>query len=772
MGDIKKLAVIALLGVLIVSTFFAYKVSQVGFDYDFEAFFSEKDPETHYFEEHRARFTTDNDFIFVAFVNEPSIFEHDFLTQVRDFVDEISEDSLVENVQCITHLEEYVKAPFSAAVISRPYLNVDDPSKYERDSIRIFSHPEISNIFIDQKSTAVLVNIRHRSYLSKEKCDLLVKSINKTLDKYDFQEVKMAGRAIGMNYYVNQMFDETLLFIALSMVLVLVFLIFAFRSVWGVLVPLSIVGMSMLWIVGFMGAVGQPINLILTTLPSIIFVVAMSDVMHLVSKYLEELRNAPEGTDVKKAKINAVKKAYVEVGKATLLTSLTTAAGFLTLMMIDMEPVKDFGSYTAIGVLLAFVLAYSMLPALLVLTKTPKVSAKKTTKTIWYRVLHPSFLWMVRNKMALMIGFSALLIVSIFGATKVIPDYYLLEDLKEDNEMRQTYQYFDDNFMGLRPFEMAIEVKDPEKTIYDYEVLQEINKVDEYLHDQYEIKSTFSIVEILKIANRTNHGGQKKYYKFPTQEESEKYIKNLQKFDKSGALAAFVDSTAKYGRISSSIGDRGMLAIAEYNEDLNKFLENEINQDLVSFKLTGTGHLLDRNMSKLSRSLFSGLALAVGIVSLLMGLLYRSFKMVIIALIPNVLPLLMLAAILGFAGIELKVSTALVFTISFGIAVDDTIHFMSKLKIELNKGKSLMVAMRRTFLSTGRAIVLTTLILIGGFLMLLFSDFLGTFFIGLLISCTLIFALIADLFFLPVLLMYFYKPREKLQRPKIDGASS
>lgn len=135
--------------------------------------------------------------------------------------------------------------------------------------------------------------------------------------------------------------------------------------------------------------------------------------------------------------------------------------------------------------------------------------------------------------------------------------------------------------------------------------------------------------------------------------------------------------------------------------------------------------------------------------------------MVLIALIPNILPLVMLGAILGFSGVELKVSTALVFTISFGIAVDDTIHFMSKLKIELNKGKPLMLAMKRTFLSTGRAIVLTTLILIAGFLMLMFSDFLGTFYVGLLISSTLLFALISDLFFLPVLIIFFFNPKKK-----------
>jgi predicted RND superfamily exporter protein len=746
LGDIKKIAKITLLAVVVVSGFFAYHATKIEFDYDFEAFFSKTDPETDFFNEHRKRFETDNDFVFIALRNESGIFDNDFLTRTRDFVDELKKDSLVEDVQCITHMDEYIKTPFSPAVFNSPYIHVDQPKKYKTDSIRIYSHPEIYNTFLDKNCEALMVNVKHRQYLPKEKCDLLA--------KYEFKDFKYAGRTVGMGYYVNKMIYETGLFIVLSFGLVIIFLILAFRSVWGLWLPLTIVGVSMLWIIGFMGVVEEPINLILTVLPSIIFVVAMSDVMHLVSKFLEELRNGI-------SKEEAVKIAYKEVGKATLLTSLTTAVGFLSLLFVDMGPVQSFGIFTSIGVMLAFILAYTLLPSMLVLVKAPKVSLKKNTETIWYKVLHPSFLWMVKRRKPLAVGFTILLGVSFYGSSLVIADYYLLEDLKKDNELRKNYQYFDQEFMGLRPFELAVEVKEEGKLITDYEVLLEMNKVEGFLQSEYGLKQTFSLVSVLKLANRTEHSGQIKYFVFPDKEETVNYLKRMEKFDKTGQFDVIVDSTKKYGRIASSHGDIGMLQVQELNKKLFAFIDEEVNTDLVDFKLTGTAHLLDRNMSQLSRSLFWGLGLAIVIVAILMGFLFRSIKMVLIAMVPNVLPLVMLGAILGFAGVELKVSTALVFTISFGIAVDDTIHFMSKLKIELNKGRSLMMALRRTFLSTGRAIVLTTLILTAGFLMLMFSDFLGTFYIGLLISCTLVFALISDLFFLPVLLIFFYKPRKK-----------
>lgn len=314
--------------------------------------------------------------------------------------------------------------------------------------------------------------------------------------------------------------------------------------------------------------------------------------------------------------------------------------------------------------------------------------------------------------------------------------------------------------MGLRPFELSIEIKDSSSTILSYPVLQEIEKVDHYLVNEYGFRQCFSIVTLLKFANRVEHGGQASYYKLPDANDCDKFINQIKTYDNSNQLAMYVDSTEKYGRLSSTIGDIGMYAIRDKNKKFDDFIAANINTDLVDFRPTGTAHLLDRNMSSLSINLIIGLLISVGIVGLIMGALYQSIRMVLIALLINILPLIMIAAVLGFTGVNLKVSTAIIFTISFGIAVDDTLHFMSRFKLELNKGKSTIYALKRTFLSTGRAIVLTSLILCSGFLLLMVSDFLGTFFVGLLISLSLLFALVADLFLLPCLLMLFYKKKK------------
>lgn len=740
-----------LLVVLLISLFLGYKVTSIQFDYDFEAFFPKDEKETDYFETHRRRFETDNDFIFIIAQNHPTIYNREFLLKVDAFADSIAQDSLVRDVQCLTNMNDYVKTAFSPMVFKKPYIDLKyEHNDFKADSTRISKRPELQNLLINEKADGILIFVKHNQFLSKEKCDLLKARIDSMLAHFKIDDFKYAGRTIGLGYYVNKMQTETALFIGLSFVVVILFLILTFKSFWGVWVPLVIVTLSMLWIVGYMALSGQPINLVLTVLPSIIFVVAMSDVIHLVSKYMDELRFG-------RTKKEAILIAYKEVGLATLMTSVTTAIGFITLLTVNMEPIQDFGVYTAVGVMLAFVLTYTVLPGLLVITKAPKISDKKITDTVWYNVLHKTFIQLINYRKIILASFSVLLLISLIGIYLVKADYFLLEDLSEKSELRKDYDYFDKEFMGLRPFEIAVEIKDKNKSIYDYAVLKEINKIENYLTTEYGLKHCFSIVNVLKIANRTNNAGQEKYYTLPDSITSVELINQLKEFDKENMLRLYVDSTEKYGRISSTIGDLGMYEISKRNEKLFDFIAKNTNQDLVNFKVTGTAHLLDLNMSSLSRKLMYGLLISLLLIGSIMLAMYRSIKMVIIALIVNILPLLMIGAILGFTGVNLKVSTAIIFTISFGIAVDDTLHFMSRFKLELAKGKSNLYALKRTFLSSGKAIVLTTLILCGGFLLLLLSDFLGTFYMGLLISLTLLFALLSDIILLPVLLMIFMK---------------
>jgi len=476
----------------------------------------------------------------------------------------------------------------------------------------------------------------------------------------------------------------------------------------------------------------------------------MSDVVHIMTKYIEQLRLGA-------TKIEAIKVTFKEVGLATFLTSLTTSIGFLTLLTASISPIKKFGLFTAIGVFMAFIVAFALLPACLTLLKKPKVSQKVMNRSAWFGQLSQAFIFVLKHGRLVIVVNVIIVALSIYGLNQIVINTYLIEDLPNDAPLKQSFTFFDENFGGSRPFELTATV-DSSRSIYEPEVLNQISKVENYLRTDFEAGNIISPVTVTKGLNQAVNGGVSDEFKMP---DSESDWKKVNRYLKRKAQRQFSrDLTAKnntVGRISARVGDIGSNLSLKRTEELKHYIKNNIDTALVQFKVTGTSNLIDKNNQYLAENMFEGLAIAFGVVAIIAGLMFKSLRMILITLIPNIIPLVLVAGIMGIFGITLKLSTSIIFTIAFGIAVDDTIHFISKLKIELNKGKSLIYALKRTYLSTGKAIVVTSLILSGGFLILLLSSFGGTFYTGLLISLTLAFALVIDLTLLPVFVLYFSK---------------
>lgn len=749
----KKVGYFVLTLVLIITVFFGFQIPKTTFDYNFEEFFPAMSDDSYFFYDHRDTYGSDNDFILIAIENRSGIFDLDFLRQVKQFSQNLAGLKFVQFTRDITQEKETLIYPGNRTV-EIPYLSFDE-QKLSADSARIYKNQELVNTLVSANSTALLVYVRHDDKLSKNKGDSLVESIYKVAENFSFNKIHYAGRTIGQIYYVETMTVEMGNYVGLSMILVVIFLLIAFRSAWGLLIPQVVILGSMVWILGFMAWIGQPINIIMTILPSIMFVVSMSDVIHLVSKYFDLLR---EGHP----KFDAIKISFKEIGMATFLTSLTTSIGFFSLVFVNVMPIKTFGIYVGIGVLMAFIITFAVLPFLFFYTTPPKIVNNDQTN-FWRPMMLRSYKFTIRNKKKISYFSLGFIVLLIYGSSLINSNNFLMDDLKPDNEMKKSFNYMDETFGGVRPFEMAIELKDTTKSLWDSDILQQINGVEEYLQNEYGVDIKISLNQTLKVLNRSSNLGDTTYFQTPTKKSKIRSLKRIIKIaDEGNFVRMFLDSTELKTRISGTIPDWGNNKVTALNVGLDDFIQKNTKSDDLKFKLTGTAHLLDLNMSYLSKSLVSGLLFAIVLVAIIMGLLYRSFKMVIISLIPNLIPLLVIGAIMGFFGINLKITTAIVFTISFGIAVDDTIHFLSKFKLELNKGKSVPYALKRTIIGTGKAIILTSGILCSGFLLLLFSDFLGTFYMGLMISITLLFAVLADLFLLPILILYFYGDKKKV----------
>jgi predicted RND superfamily exporter protein len=642
-------------------------------------------------------------------------------------------------------------------VVEIPYVHLDS-MRLEKDSVRIYSHEELVNQFVSENGRSLCLFIKHTDFLSKERSDILSDKLYALLDKAELDDYHLIGRVVGQRYYVEKMMSEMMLFISISVILVILFLWIAFRSIWGILLPQVVLYLSAIWVIGSMGLFNEPINILLVLLPSILFVVGMSDVIHLVSKYIDNLRDGMPKND---AVINAVK----EIGMATLLTSLTTAIGFISLIVIPVKPIQSFAIYVSLAVVITFIITILTLPALFILSKAPVV-AEKYKNPIWHRVLAKTFKWTLRNRKTIPLAFLLVFGISVYGVTKLESNNFLMDELKDDNPVKMSFNYMDDNYGGIRPFELMIELKNPEQNqFWDKEVLKDFERVQDYLENEYGVQRITSLITILKTANRSFKSGLHSNYKLPENKgDIARFKKQLERLENGQILRLVVDSTQHFARITGTIPDWGNKKVTAKNQELEHFLKNELKSQYFDVKLTGTAHLLDLNLKTLSNNMMQGLILASVIIAVLMALLYRSFTMTIISLIPNIIPLVVVAGMMGYMGINLKISTAITFTISFGIAVDDTIHFLSKLKLELSKGKSLLRALRTTYITTGKAIILTSLVLLAGFFMLILSDFEGTFAMGALVSLSLFIALLADLMLLPLLLLAFYRPR----KPKVS----
>lgn len=745
----KKRAKYTLTIIGLLSLVFTYAAGNLTFDYDFENFFPTGDEDLEFFLEYRKQFENDNDYLLIGIRNKEGVFRQDFLQKVDTITRALDSLPLSRQVLSITKLTNPIIGPLG--VLEPPVVRVNQPEGYTKDSIRIYRNEALRGTLVAEDIPAIAILLNHRQQISKKNADLLMQQVNTILAPYSFDAVHIAGKAKAQAVYIEKMQEELLIFVSVSLLLVILFLSIAYRSFWGVWVPLLVVTLTAIWISGIMSLTGKKLDIMMVLLPTIMFVVGMSDVVHILTKYIQELRNG-------KNKIKALKISFREIGLATFLTSFTTSIGFLSLLTASVSPIREFGVYTAIGVFVAFILAFTLLPSILLLIKKPKVATMQENKQRWLGTLRKAFIWVLRKRRFVLVSSALVLGVSLYGISQLQINTFLLEDIREGDPLKEDFLFFDRHFGGSKPFEMAISVQDSAYTLYDKEVLQELEKMETYLKTVYGVDNIASPLLLTKSINKALNGGLHEYFRLPEKEKDYRKIQQtIKRLGRSRMDLPVAARENRFGRISGKMADIGSRLSKQKNAAMEEFIRQKINTDLVSFRYTGTSMLIDKNAENLIQNMLQGLGIAFLVIAGIAGLLFRSLRMIIVTLIPNLIPLLIIAGIMGLFGIYLKLSTSIIFTIAFGIAVDDTIHFISKLKIELDKGKSLLYAVKNTFLYTGKAIIITSLILAGGFLTLIFSTFGGTFYTGLLVSLTLVFAVIADLCLLPVLLLMVFK---------------
>lgn len=717
------------------------------FNYDFEKFFPQNDEDLDFYQNFKSQFENDNDYLLVALKNvDGELFSSDFLTEACRVQAEIQKLHKVDTVISILNLKQPIIGLFG--VTTRAVLNWTDEVLLKKTSENL---EQYRSQLISKDGKSLLLWIKNEQNISKSDGDILYNSMRIIFYNHGIEPIAVAGKIQMQGDFIILMQDEFGLFFGCSILLILFLLVLIFRSIWGVIIPFFVLIIGVFWAFGILIYLGKPLDVMSVMQPTIFMIVGLSALIHFFTHLIKKLKEGDE-------KGEAIRAVFKELVVPVWLTVLTTALGFISLYFTTIPALQDFGWTTGLGVLVMFFAVILLTPGLLYLIPiSVPISFQKIEKPGF---LFKVFSWQLKRRKLIIFSFLGITLLCIFLGSNLKINGYLLDNLPIDHPIKQDFEFFDEQFGGSNPLEISLFVGEKANSLLDIEVLREIDKVEVKIHELFGEGQTISPLTLVKTINQAQNQGDSKAFILPSNGQRQRMNRWLDKALEEDDIRV-ISEDRKTGRISARAPDLGSLKMTELREALNTYVQNEIDPDLLQVRWTGTAYLIDKGHKSVTLQMAKGLGVAFLLVGVIVGFLFRSWRISFLVLIPNFIPLIWMLGLMYVLGIEFKLTTAILFTVAFGIAVDDSIHFMSRLKQELTSGKNLIYALKRTFLETGRAIVLTTVVLTAGFGLLIISQFGVTHFTGLLISASMVFALLADMLLLPLLLLPLKKMWEK-----------
>jgi len=561
-------------------------------------------------------------------------------------------------------------------------------------------------------------------------------------------DVRVSGMPYIRTLNAQNIVDEIGIFVLGAMVVTsLIFFLF-FRSLRATFISMIIVLIGVAWSLGTLGWMGYEITVLTALIPPLIIVIGIPNCIFLINKYQQEV--AKHGNQVK-----SLQQVIVKIGNATLMTNLTTASGFATFILTDSKLLKEFGIIASINVIGIFILSLLLIPIIYSFLPLPN---KKHLNHLKNKTIDRLVGWMEKNvrkrRINTYIISLVLLFASIIGIYQIRISGSILEDMPQKKEFFKDIMFFDNEFNGIVPLEILIYTKRKDGVL-KLATLKRMDALGKSIESIPELSPPLSVVNAMKYAKQAYYNGNPNYYKLPNTQENNFILSYLDtKNSNQNLMKNYIDSTGQYARLTTYMKDIRTERMEEIKSDLEKQIKKIFPEDRYSVQLTGKSLIFLKGTKYLVKNLVLSLSIAIFLIALFMAYLFRSYKMILISLIPNLLPLIVTAGMMGFLGIPIKPSTILVFSIAFGISVDDTIHFLAKYRQELIDSKwkierSVYAALKET----GVSMFYTSIVLFFGFSVFMISEFGGTVALGGLVSATLLFAMLANLVLLPSLLI-------------------
>ncbi|MDR2834837.1 MAG: MMPL family transporter [Bacteroidales bacterium] len=771
----KKLYLLIGLGLII--GFMVYEMQKVEMDYRYTNMLSESDAAYTDNLKFKSIFGDEATGIIVGF-EDSSFFEVEKFNNLISLCQDLKKVEHVTNVMTVSDAISLRMKTFEDTVENKKKREFETyrifpqkiQNKEELDSLKneFFKLPFYQNLlYNNEKNTYLLMITVAKEIINTADRIPVDKEINKLVGDFSKEnnvKIHISGHPHIRSVIMVETKHEIILFTVLASIICIIILLIFFRSIKVVLLTLLVVGFSISCSVGLMGILDYKITILTAMIPPLLIVIGIPNSVYLINKFFCELRSHGNKT-------LSLQRVISMTGAAVAVTNITTAAGFFTFVVTRNTYLVEFGIIASVGIICIFLSSLIIIPGFFSYFKLPTENyvqriEGKSTKRIVDKIIKIVF----NKRKYAYITFGIILILSIFGITKIARSGYILDDVKHDHILYKDLKFLENHFQGAFPLEIVIESKD--SLTSGLSMVNEIEKIDslQVRLEKYPILSkSMSVANFAKFLYQGYSKGNPENYKLPPNAKTyETILSRLPKFN-NDLTSKFIDSTRRITRISVNVADIGTDRMEEFLPKIKKDISEVFPADQYNTFITGSTIMYFVSNTYLTSNLLSSLILAIILIIGFMFWMFRSPRIVLISILPNLIPMIVTAGIMGFFHIPIKPSTILVFGIIFGISVDDTIHYLSRFRQELKiQNWNLANSVRSALHETGQSMIYTSIILICGFMIFAFSSFGGTIALGVLATCAMFIAMFSNIVLLPSLLLTFQKKISKMNHKKFS----
>lgn len=743
---------------LLLTAFMAYNAKDVKLSYENSSLLPEKDSTRIEYQEFKRLFGEDGNVIVIGTIN-PDLFKLDQFNAWSDLGNEVRKIDGVLEVLNISRAINLVKNEETHQFKIVPVVAQKPTTQAEVDSLKnqIIGLKFFEGLLYNPKTKATLMTIT----LDKKKLNdisriAITNSITDAVESYKAKnkvEVHCSGMPYIRTITMQKVKHELFLFVIISIAVATFIMFLFFKSLRVIVSSLLIVGISIVWVMGTLVLFGYKITILTGVIPSLIVIIVIENCIYILNKYHWEYRSHGN-------KMRALSQVIHRIGFASLMTNAATALGFAAFILVPNQMLREFGVITSINIMVLYVLTITLLPIIFSWFAAPTPKHLKHLDSNFFGAVLDKVIYLISNRRPLIYGIAGgLVVVGFIGLSMMKTSGKVVDDFRSDDPTLVDLKFFEHNFGGVMPFEISVDTK-KRNGIMSYSTIQKMDRLQKVIGEHPEFSKPLSLIEVLKFARQAYFNGDSSKYSLPSSMEKNfifGYIpQNVSGKENTGnsLLKSFIDSTKQITRISFQMRDVSTNHMDSLMSSILPKVDSIFDKAKFNVKVTGNSVVYAKGTNFLIRNLLESVVIAIILISILMAFLFVSFRMILVSMVPNIIPLIITAAIMGFSGIPIKPSTIIVFSIALGISVDNAIQYLSRYRHEFKAtGGAIKQSALNALQEAGFSMIYTSIVLVLGFSVFIVSEFGGTQALGILISTTLLIAMFFNVMVLPSLLL-------------------